>query len=75
MPNWKAFSCSDSLQAQATMKTHSYKKRQVCYAMGVRTPSGNPLKAVWHYPDCPDQPGLCPGEWFKMFCTKFDFTK
>ena len=44
-------------------------------AIGVRTPSGPPIKAVWHCPDCPEQPGLCPGECFEKFHTKFDFTK
>ena len=43
---------------QAAKKTYSYKKCQVCNAMGVRTPSGHPIKAVWCCPDCPDQPGL-----------------
>ena len=62
-------------RGQAAKKTHSYKKCQVCYAMGVKTPSGHPIKAVWHCPDCPDQPGLCPGLRFKTFHTKFDLTK
>ena len=44
-------------------------------AMGVRNPSGHPIKTVWHCPDCLDQPGLCPGECFRKFHTKFDFTK
>ena len=43
-------------------------------AMGVRTPSGHLIKAVWHCSDCPDQLGLCPGV-FKRFHTTFDFTK
>ena len=43
--------------------------------MGVRTSSGHSIKAVWHCPDCPGQQGLCPGDCFKEFHTKFGFTK
>ena len=59
----------------AAKKTHSYKRCHVCYAMKITTPSGHPIKSVWHCPDCPGKPGLCPGECFKKFHTKFDFTK
>ena len=60
---------------QAAKKTHSYKKCHIFYDMGVRTPSGHPIKAVQHCPECPDQPGLCPGECFKKCHTKLNFTK
>ena len=45
---------------QAAKKTYAFNKCQVCHAVGVITPSGHTIKAVWHCPDCLDQPGLCP---------------
>ena len=42
--------------------------------MDIRTPSGHPIKAVWHCPDYPDHPGLCAGECFKKFHTMYNFT-
>ena len=66
------FPAQIAYRGQAVMKAYSYKKCHICYAMDVRTPSGHPIKAVWH---CPEQPGLCVGEYFKKFHTIYDFTK
>ena len=62
-------------RGNASKKSHSYKRCRVCYVMNITTPSGHPIKSVWQCPDCPGQPGLCPGECFKKFHTKFDFSK
>ena len=62
-------------RGNAEKKAHGYKRCHICYAMKITTPSGHPIKSVWQCPDCPGQPGLCPGECFKKFHTKLDFSK
>lgn len=67
------FPAQVAYKGSATKKSHAYKRCRVCYARKITTPSGHPIKSVWQCPDCPGEPGLCPGDCFKKFHTKFNF--
>lgn len=51
------------------------KECRVCIAAGKRTNNGGVIKTVYICPDCPSQSGLHPGDCFKAYHTKLDFSK
>lgn len=60
-------------EGQAKSKKHSPKWCRVCSARGMKTAKGHPIRSMWQYGDCPGNPGLCPGNCFKIYHTKIDY--
>ena len=58
----------------AAKRKHVPKRCRVCSARQ-KTPAGHPIKSMWQCKECPGNPGLCPGECFKVFHTIVDYSK
>jgi len=52
----------------------SHKRCRVCYARKKFTKSGNALKTSYICTDCTSVPGLHPGECFRAYHTKLDYS-
>lgn len=50
------------------------KRCRVCYARGIRSDKGHPLKTVYICRFCPSEPGLHPEKCFEDYHTKVDYT-
>ena len=62
-------------EGQAKDKKHKPKDCRVCRARGIKTAKGFPIRSMWQCGDCPGNPGLCPGDCFRVYHTKIDFYK
>ena len=62
-------------EGQAKDKKHKPKDCRVCRARGIKTAKGLPIRSMWQCGDCPGNPGLCPGDCFRVYHTKIDFYK
>ena len=51
------------------------KECHICRATGKRTDKGGIIKTVYICPDCPSQPGLHPGDCFRLYHTQLDYSK
>lgn len=49
------------------------KNCRVCYARGIRTNKGKPLKTVYICRSCPSEPGLHPDKCFELYHTSIDY--
>ena len=59
----------------AAKRKHVPKRCRVCSARQKKTTAGHPIKSQWQCQQCPGNPGLCPGEYFKVFHTVLDYSK
>ena len=50
------------------------KKCSVCTAKGKRTEKGHLPKTTYICPDCPTEPGIHPGDCFREYHTKVDYS-
>lgn len=69
------FACQVRYQGQAAKRSFCPKWCRVCTARGIKTEKGHPIRSTWQCPDCPGNPGLCPGECFKAYHTLIDYSK
>ena len=69
------FPAQSLYEGQATKKKHKPKQCRVCYAKGKRTEAGHIIRSNYFCEDCPEKPGLCIAECFRIYHTKFDYTQ
>ena len=62
-------------EGAAQKRKHKPKNCRVCRARGIFTTKGLPIRSTWQSEDCPDKPGLCQGECFKVYHTQIDYSK
>ena len=62
-------------QGEAKKRKHNPKMFRVCYAKGKRTEAGHIIRCTQYCEECPEKPGLCLGECFRIYHTKIDYTK
>ena len=69
------FPAQSLYEGQAKKKKHNPKQCRVCYAKGKRTEAGHIIRSNYFCEDCPEKPGLCIAECFRIYHTKFDYTQ
>ena len=47
---------------------------RVCYAKGRRTEAGHIIRSTQYCEECPEKPGPCLAECFRIYHTKIDYT-
>ena len=62
-------------QQQTDKRKYRFKMCRVCYAKGKRQPKGGVIYTNVVCLDCPGQPGLCFGDCYRIFHTKFDYSQ
>ena len=62
-------------QGEAKKRKHNPKMSRVCYAKGKRTEAGHIIRFTQYCEECPEKPGLCLREYFRIYHTKIDYTK
>ena len=62
-------------EGQAKNKKNCVKKCRVCSARGTKSPAGHYIKSTWQCGDCTGNPGLCPGDCFRIYHTKVKYYK
>ena len=62
-------------EGQAKNRKNCVKNCRVHSARGIKFPAGHYIKSTWQCGDCPGNPGLCPGNCFRIYHTKVKYYK
>ena len=62
-------------QGEAKKRKHNPKMCRVFYANGKGTEASHIIRSTQYCEECPEKPGLCLGECFRIYHTKIDYTK
>jgi hypothetical protein len=68
------FPCKRQYEGASAKMASKVKRCRVCYARGVLSASGHPIKTTWVCMACPSEPGLCvEKDCFAAYHTKYNY--
>ncbi len=69
------FPCKREYEGGGSKMSSKVKRCRVCYARGILSASGRPVRTTWICSACPSEPGLCiERDCFDVYHTKIDYS-